>query len=243
MTRSWGALHDPKHFVVIVDNMMNLPLLYEASLLNSNKTLYHMAESHADRTMQSHIRHDYSHFHVVDFDQITGNIMRRYTAQGYDDHSCWSRGQAWLINGYMQSFKFTKYQAYLDIAINLASYFIKHLPEDGIPPWDFNVPHDAKHLYIPRDVSAGAIAAGGLFELYEATHMGIYLETAHKIIRSLTSNKYFIPASSKYHIHALLSNSTLAGPNADPHKSDLAVTFADYYMLKALGYLKKFPMQ
>lgn len=242
MTRSWGQINDHAHFVVIVDNMMNLPLLYEANVLKANATLYHMATSHANRTLQSHIRHDYSSFHVVDFDPVTGNIMHRYTAQGYNDHSCWSRGQAWLINGYMQSYGYTKYQNYLEGAEHMASYFIAHLPEDGIPPWDFNVPHDAKHPYIPRDASAAPVAAGGLFELYGVTKNKTYLDAAHKIMRSLTSDKYFIPSNKKYPIHALLGNSTLRGPNADPHQSDLALTFADYYLLKALGYLTKYPM-
>lgn len=242
MIRSWGRLNDRKHFLVIVDNMMNLPLLYTADRLKPNETLYHIATSHANRTLETHVRHDYSSFHVVDFDQTNGTIVRQYTAQGYSDQSCWARGQAWLINGYMQSYAFTKYEHHLKGAEHLASYFIAHLPEDGIPAWDFEVPHDAHHPYIPRDVSAGTVAAVGLFELYGVTHNKTYLDSAHKIVSSLSSDKYLISEHSNYTIPALLGNSTVAGPNADPNKSDLALIYADYYMLKALGYLSKYPI-
>lgn len=239
--RSWGSRFDEKEFLVIADNMMNLELLFQASLLTGNKTLYSMGVSHANRTLHEHIRADGSSFHVVNFNPTNGQVISKFTRQGYSNSSCWSRGQAWLLNGFATTYHFTKMDIFLRASIKLADYFLDHSPEDGVPPWDFDVPH-SKYAYIPRDASAGAVAAVGLFELYGHTQKPQYLKAAHRIVASLSSEKYLANGHASYRLPALLANSTIAGPNGDHEKSDVALIYADYYMLKALKYLERYPL-
>ena len=222
---------------------MNLELFFKAHEFSKNDSLVQLAISHANRTAAEHIRADGRSFHVVDFNQTNGKVHRKYTAQGYSDHSCWSRGQAWLVTGFTKMYSYTKMTHFLEVAEHVAGYFIAHLPEDGIPPWDFLAPHDVKHSYVPRDVSAGAIAAVGLFELYGHTHKQLYLDTAHKIVRSLGSSKYLVSGHKQYHLPALLANSTISKADKHPDQADQSLIYADYYYLKALGYLRQYPMK
>lgn len=241
--RSWGSRTETKDFLVIVDNMMNLELLFKAHEFTKNETFFDIAVSHANLTAREHLRGDYSSFHVVNFNQTDGSVIQKYTAQGYSDSSCWSRGQAWLVTGFTKVFIYTKMHHFLDTAEHVAKYFISHLPEDGIPPWDFQAPHNATHPYVPRDVSAGAIASVGLFELYGITNNTLYLDTAHKIVQSLGSSKYLATGNSAYHLPALLANSTMSKAATHPEQADLALIYADYYYLKALNYLQQYPIK
>jgi len=114
-TRSWDPSNEfPNHpkgndgqFWVIVDNMMNLEILliFRALILSGNQTYYDMAVSHANKTIQNHLREDYSSWHVVADNETTGEAVRKFTAQGYSDSSCWARGQAWLIHGFVSTYK------------------------------------------------------------------------------------------------------------------------------------------
>lgn len=221
---------------------MNLDLLFAANNLKANHTLVEIAISHANRTAEEHVRADGSSFHVVDFNQTTGNPLRKYTAQGYSDQSCWSRGQAWLVTGFTSVYGHTKMAHFLETAERVASYFIAHLPSDGIPHWDFLAPHDAHHSYVPRDVSAGAIASVGLFELFFHTQNKTYLDAAHKIVRSLGTSVYLVNGNPAYHLPALLANSTISKAATHPELADQSLIYADYYYLKALGYLHKYPL-
>ena len=212
--------------------MMNLELLFKGYELTGNKTLYDMAVSHANRTSEEHVRKDFSSFQFVDFNNKTGEVIRRFTKQGYNDNSTWSRGQAWLINGYTTIYRYTKSSHFLELVENLSNYYISHMPEDGIAPWDFDVPKEKYH-YIPRDTSAAAIAASGLFELYGFTKNQTYLKTATKIMESLSSDKYRADGKPVYKLPALLANGTTAGPNGAYNKSDLSIIYGDYYFIKS----------
>jgi len=168
-------------FWVIVDNMMNLELLFRAHILSGNQTYYDMAVSHANKTIKNHLREDYSSWHVVDDNETTGEAVRKFTAQGYSDSSCWARGQAWLIHGFVSTYKYTKMSHFLEAAKHIADYYMDNLPDDGIPFWDFRVPKD-KYSYIPRDSSSAAIASTALFQLYNNTKNNKYLLAAKKIM-------------------------------------------------------------
>ncbi|MGB3152429.1 MAG: glucuronyl hydrolase, partial [Maribacter sp.] len=158
-------------YPVIIDNMMNLELLFEASILSSNKKYRDIAVQHAETTMKNHYRDDYSCYHVVDYDTITGAVLDKATCQGFTDESPWARGQAWGLYGYVLSYRYTKDQKFLDFAENIAGYMLHHknLPEDLIPYWDYNVADEgfvpeweynpADYPEIPRDASAAAITA------------------------------------------------------------------------------------
>jgi uncharacterized protein YyaL (SSP411 family) len=218
--------------------MMNLELFFRGWEITGNKTLYDMAVSHANRTIKEHLRSDHSSFHVVAFNETDGTVINKHTAQGYSNSSCWSRGQAWLVNGFTTTYRFTKSKHILEAAENVSNYYIDNLPEDGITYWDFNVPHD-KYSYIPRDTSSAAIAASGLFELYGHTKKEKYLKAAQRIMDTLSSAKYRADGHPEYKIPALLVNGTILGPNAAKGKSDLALTYGDYYFIKTLQHLIK----
>ncbi|KAI0691019.1 glycoside hydrolase family 88 protein [Cytidiella melzeri] len=130
-TRSWDT-SDPTDFQVIIDNMMNLEVLFQSANLTGNHTLIDIATSHADKTMVNHIRPDGSSFHVVDYNSTTGAVISRHTSQGYADNSTWSRGQAWGIFGFANMFKHTQNISYLETSRKMASYFLTNLPDDGI---------------------------------------------------------------------------------------------------------------
>lgn len=163
-TGSWCSHEDS--VLVIIDNMMNLALLARsASTYTHNSTLLDIAISHADKTMQHHVREDGSSYHVCDYSATTGEVYLCRTAQGLADDSTWARGQAWGIYGFAEFYSLTHDPAYLRTAQRMADWFIEHLPEDGLPFWDF----DAEYIpdVTPRDSSAATITASGLFLLQE----------------------------------------------------------------------------
>ncbi|KAJ7722288.1 glucuronyl hydrolase [Mycena maculata] len=161
-TRSWDTA-DPTDFTVIIDNMMNLEVLWVSYGLTGNETLRHIAITHADTTMKNHIRPDGSTWHVVEYNSTTGVVIRKRTDQGYANNSTWSRGQSWAIYGYANMYQHTKDPNYLTTARRLADYFLTNLPSDGIVPWDFNAPLLPPPR--PADSSAATIAANGLLLL------------------------------------------------------------------------------
>ena len=158
--RSWdGGSSD---FKVIIDNMMNLEILFWASKHGGSSTWYDMAVSHALRTMTEHVRADGSTYQVVNYDPKTGAVKAKSTNQGAGTESTWSRGQAWAIHGFTMAYRETGDQRFLDTARRTADYFIQHSPADRVPYWDFEAPGIPNE---PRDSSAGAVAAAGLLEL------------------------------------------------------------------------------
>jgi unsaturated chondroitin disaccharide hydrolase len=184
------------HITVIIDNMMNLELLLLAAQNGGNPAWRDMAVSHALKTIQNHVRADGSTFHVVDYN-TDGTVFSQFTSQGASNASTWSRGQAWGLNGFTMVYRYTKSDpsvpvstssSFLATAQHLADYFINHLPPDFVPYWDFSQSGTA-----PRDSSAAAIAAAGLFELsaYVApTDSARYRTAALNILSSLSSPAY-----------------------------------------------------
>ncbi|MDE5701337.1 MAG: alginate lyase family protein, partial [Bacteroides sp.] len=162
--RSWDHNRDKWKYPVIIDNLMNLEMLFWATQETGDSIFWKIAVNHANTTMKNHFRPDYSSFHVVDYDPETGEVRARQTAQGYADDSFWSRGQAWGLYGYTMCYRFTKNPAYLQQARHIADFFfgLPNLPEDLIPYWDMKAPGIPN---VPRDASAGAIMASALCEL------------------------------------------------------------------------------
>jgi hypothetical protein len=168
------------------DNMLNLDLLFWAAAELRSPQLRDIATAHAHTTRLHHIRPDSSTIHVVNFDQHTGAVKAKLTNQGYSDASCWSRGQAWAITGFAQTYLWTRDPIFLTTARNCADYFLAHLPESGIPPWDFTCPRDER---TPTDTSAAVIACHGMLLLHEAatarSEPSIYLDGALRILAAV----------------------------------------------------------
>ncbi|KAJ4996110.1 hypothetical protein K4K48_009056 [Colletotrichum sp. SAR 10_66] len=188
VTKRYKFLDPNKDFLVIIDNMMNLDMVFWAAAQLGDQDMYNAAVKHAETTRTHHIREDFSTFHVVNFEQKTGVPKEKITNQGYSDTSSWSRGQAWAIAGFAQTYSWTRNVSFLETAISCAEYFIAQLPSTWIPPWDFTAPKDEPQ---PPDVSAAMITAYGMLLIHEAlTSLGresAYLKHAIKLIRATCS--------------------------------------------------------
>ena len=225
--RSWdfGTWQYP----VIIDNMMNLELLFAATRLSGDSSYYKIAVTHANTTMKNHFRPDHSCFHVLDYDTITGRVIGGSTLQGYADGSAWARGHAWALYGFTMCYRETRDPAYLKVADEIALFIYNHprLPADKIPYWDFDVPGIPNE---PRDASAAAIIASALYELqgYSANR-GQYKALADKILASLIGH-YRSPIGT--HHGFILLHST--GHKPVNSEVDTPLIYADYYFLEAL---------
>ncbi|WP_113663776.1 glycoside hydrolase family 88 protein [Pedobacter nanyangensis] len=236
-------------FPVIIDNMMNLELLFFASKVTGNQSYREIALSHAEKTMQNQIRDDYSSYHVVCYDPQNGKVLSRETAQGYANNSTWARGQSWGIYGFTMTYRETQDPRYLKVASKMADYYIDHsdLPSDFVAYWDFNANQNG---YTPsirskakdtptnyRDASAAAVTASALLEL--STFSGInakkYRDAGVKILKSLSGSAYF----AKYGTNGgfLLRHSV--GSIAHGVEIDVPLVYADYYYLEALNRYRK----
>lgn len=212
---------------VIIDNMMNLELMFEASILSGDDKYKKMAISHADQTMANHYRDDYSCYHVVDYDKEKGGVRSKCTAQGYADDSDWARGQAWGLYGFVMCYRYTKDEKYLEMAKNIADFIFSHpnMPEDLVPYWDLSVPEIPNTL---RDASSASIIASALYELCE--YYPEYKDTADKVIRSLASDRYSAIIGTNGNF--LLMHSVGSIPHHN--EIDVPLNYADYYYLEAL---------
>ena len=231
--QSWNK-NDKKDWIcpVIIDNMMNLELLFEAAQLSGDDSLRIIAISHANQTLANHFRPDGSCWHVLDYDPDNGTIRHRNTHQGYSDESTWSRGHAWAIYGFTLAYRYTKDSKYLDRAIATFDYMRNHrnMPNDCIPYWDMEVPDTTNE---PRDASAAAIIASALLEISQYVPSGQseeYIAYSDKIMDTLSSEAYRAPIGENDCF--LLMHST----GSKPHNSevDTPLNYADYYYLEAL---------
>ncbi|SDL80394.1 glycoside hydrolase family 88 protein [Tessaracoccus oleiagri] len=184
--QSWGDLSDEsQQGRAIIDSLMNMPLLHWASEATGDARYREAATRHA-RAMRDHImREDGSTFHTFYWDVRTGEPLRGATAQGYSDNSCWARGQAWAVYGFVLNHLHTGEPGLLEAAVRAADYFLDHLPADLVPYWDLIFTDGSGQ---ERDSSAGAIAVCGLLEIAAATGEERYREAAHSILDSLATS-------------------------------------------------------
>ncbi|TKD63363.1 glycoside hydrolase family 88 protein [Flavobacterium sp. ASW18X] len=227
--RSWDFNKDIWEFPVIIDNMMNLELLFEATKISGDSTYHDIAVSHATTTLKNHFRDDHSSYHVVVYDTITGKAKDKVTHQGFDANSAWARGQAWAIYGYTMTYRYTKNPKFLQQAIATFDFYLNNpsLRDDGIPYWDFNDPEIPNAV---RDVSAATIIASACYELHTYTDSPMYKSYANKVLNTLKSKEYILEKS----INApfILKHSTGNWPKND--EMDEPIVYGDYYFLEAL---------
>lgn len=226
---------------VIIDNMMNLELFFKVSEMTGDPVYKEIAMSHADKTLANHYRDDFSTYHVVDYDDETGEIRRKCTAQGIADESRWARGQAWSIYGFTVAYRFTGEDRYLQRAKDVANYLLveeDNMPEDLVPYWDYDVKEFGKEMgedYLAkygeiRDVSSAAIVASALYELYWTTKDDFYKQKADKMIESLSTPAYRAKVGENGGFILMHSVGSI------PHGGniDVPLNYADYYFLEAL---------
>lgn len=232
---SWPREVKPRKWPhnTIMDNMMNLEMLFHGAQLSGDKRLYNIAVSHADVTMKNQFRKDYTSYHVAVYDTIDGHFIKGVTHQGYADNTMWARGQSWAIYGFGMVYRETKDPKYLQFVQHVADAYIKRLPKDLIPYWDFD---DPKIPNAPKDVSAACITASGLIELstYLPGKKGRhYLTIAKEILRNLSTQKYLSGKNNS----AMLMHSTGNLPAGS--EIDASIIYADYYYMEALVRLKQ----
>jgi len=217
----------------IMDNMINLEMLFWASKNGGSKKLYDIAVSHANKTMKCQFRPDYSSYHVAVYDTVTGNLIKGVTHQGYADNSMWARGQAWAIYGYTVCYRETKNPEYLSFVQKVTDIYLKGLPKDYVPYWDFSAPGIPN---APRDASAACVVASALLEL--STYLNNekateYKDAAINMLKSLSSTAYQSGAVKP----SFLLHSTGHWPNGS--EIDASIIYADYYYIEALLRLKR----
>ncbi|HTM92894.1 MAG TPA: glycoside hydrolase family 88 protein [Flavisolibacter sp.] len=232
--RSWDS--NPSDFLVIIDNMMNLELLFWATRVTSDSSFYKIATTHANTTIKNHFRADYSSYHVINYDPSTGAIKQKRTAQGYADESAWARGQAWGLYGFTVTYRATKDRKYLDQANHIAQFILHHpnLPTDKIPYWDFNAPGIPNAL---RDASAAVIICSALLELcgyVDEQQKKEYLSVAETLLKNLSSEPY--KASVGTNGGFILQHCVGHMPNKT--EVDVPLTYADYYFVEAMKRYK-----
>lgn len=216
---------------VIIDNMMNLELLFEATKLSGDPSFREIAVSHADRTLAEQFRPDGSTFHVIDYSMEDGSVRNRHTAQGYAHESTWSRGQAWAIYGFTLCYRETGDRKYIDMALKAFDFMRNHkdMPEDLIPYWDMDAP-DIPNAY--RDASAAAVIASALYEIstMDVDNPRQYKEYADQMMQSLASPSYRAEPGTNGHFLLMHSVGSI------PHNNEINVplNYADYYFLEAL---------
>lgn len=220
-------------FPVIIDNMMNLELLFKATEHTGDSSFYQIAVKHANTTLREHFRPDHSTYHVVDYDPETGLAKRKNTHQGFDHNSDWARGQSWALYGYTVCYRYTKDTSYLEQAKTIAQFLFDHpgMPDDLIPYWDLKDP-DIPNA--PRDASAAAIIASALYELSQYAENEMYSSKADAILNSLRSNQYLAEIGTNAGFILLHS----VGNKPENSEIDAAINYADYYYLEALNRQK-----
>lgn len=237
-------------FPVIIDNMMNLELLFFASKVTGDNKYKDIAIKHAETAMKNHVRPDYSAYHVVVYNPENGEVLDKQTYQGFAHNSAWSRGQGWGIYGFTMVYRESKDKRFLKVAQGMADYFLNHdrLPEDKIPYWDFNAGQEgfpsswkydaSKYPVIPRDASAAAVVASALIELaqYVKKDKSVeYLRAAETIIKALSTPTY--TASLGENAGFILKHSV--GNLTKDREVDAPLSYADYYYLEAISRYKK----
>jgi hypothetical protein len=233
--RSWD-FGKQWQYPVIIDNMMNLEMLCFMTHQTSDRRYMKVAETHAQTTIRNHFRGDYSTYHVVSYDTISGRPHAKNTAQGYADGSAWARGQAWGLYGYTMMYRETHNRRYLKQARRIASFLLNHprLPADGVPYWDYDAPDipNAK-----RDASAAAIMASALIELSQLDKSKMaakWMALAQKQLRTLSSPDYLAEEGEQGGF--VLKHSV--GHMPEKREVDVPLTYADYYYVEALMRLK-----
>ena len=227
---SWGSLDDPRaRCSSAIDTMANLALLYWATEKTGDASYLFAAEAHAQMTRGAFIRDDLSTYHAVQYVLPSGERARGYTFQGYADESCWSRGQGWAILGFADTAAATGQVAYLELAQDLADYFMRRIGDDPVAFWDFDDPAIPN---APRDTAASAIVANALLKMAALDRDGTRAAKRRGqglwLLEGLCRSSLAREASHR----GLLKH----GCYSKPHNigADAAVLFGDFYFVDAL---------
>jgi unsaturated chondroitin disaccharide hydrolase len=231
--RAHGEPSNPRRAgYAIIDTAMNLRLLFWAHTMTGEREFFDIGRETALTIAQEYVRDNGSSFQVVWFDPATGAVEKKETLQGYSPTSCWSRGQAWGIYGFVQVYKFTGDSYFRDRAVAMARYFLDHLPEDGVVYYDFGDPAIPN---VPKDTSAQAIAAAGLLALAELVvgeERELYFAQGEELMASLCAAYLIENEPSQIKSRGFLKEGCYF--LAEDEGVDSELIFGDYYLLETL---------
>ena len=233
----WDPNYPNSPFDCWIDTMMNVELLFRAYTLGGDTNLYHVAFSHAEKTMLNQVRPDGSTYHIVHYNPYTGAVVSRGTWAGASDDSTWARGQSWAIYGFTMVYRETGDTRFLNIAQRLADYYLSNVPPDHVPYWDYQAPNIPNE---PRDSSSAAIALSALLELCQqvpsADDSARYWREARHIFDSLSSSNYLAQGTLS---SGILLHGTGEPPHFTPVEVDVSLIYGDYYFIEALMRYEK----
>lgn len=238
--QAWGAMNDPDNHRLIIDCLLNIPLLYWATEVTGESKYREVAEKHIHTAMKYVVRDDNSTWHTIFFDPDTGAYLRGATCQGYQDSSAWTRGQAWGVYGTAIAYKYTGRDEYITYFKRVSDYFLKHLPDDICPYWDLSF-GNGDEAEQPRDSSSAAIVCCGFLEMskYLPEHEAkYYTSLAKKLAASLISG-YQVKDSTISNGQLLHGTYAKKTPYNTCVNSgvDECVIWGDYYFMEALTRL------
>lgn len=237
--QAWGSLNEPENYRLIIDCLLNLPLLYWATEETGNSKYREIAEKHIHTAIKNVIREDYSTWHTFFFHMETGEPDHGATCQGYRDGSAWARGQAWGVYGSALAYKYTKKEEYIEIFKKVTEYYLEHLPVDMVPYWDLEFIDGEE----PRDSSSASIVVCGMLEMakyLEKQDTDYYTSLAKKIMKSLVDN-YAVKDSSRSNGLVLHSTYSKHSPynTCNHYGVDECNSWGDYFYMEALTRLSK----
>ncbi|MDE5745984.1 MAG: glycoside hydrolase family 88 protein [Acetatifactor sp.] len=233
--QAWGSMDAPEDYRLIIDCLLNLPLLYWASEETGSAKYREIAEKHIHTAVANVIREDYSTWHTFFFDRETGAPDHGATCQGYRDGSAWARGQAWGVYGLALAYKYTGWKEYIDLFRHVTEYFLTHLPKDLVPYWDLEFTDGDDQ---PRDSSSASIAVCGMLEMIkylEPEDVDHYRRIAGQIMKSLYDSYAVkdVRMSNGLVLHSTYSNHSPY--NTCNHCGvDECNSWGDYFYMEAL---------
>lgn len=245
--QAWGPMDQPENYRLIIDCLLNLPLLYWASEETGDEKYRDIAEKHIHTAVSNVIRDDYSTWHTFFFDMKTGEPDHGSTCQGYRDGSAWSRGQAWGIYGMALAYRYTKKEAYIDLFRNVTEYFMNHLPDDLIPYWDLEfadwTEEQLKENPQPLDTSSSSIAACGMLEMSKYlndSEAEYYKSLARKLIKAIYDKAVVkdLKQSNGLVLHSTYSNHSPYN-TCNHYGVDECNSWGDYFYIEALTRMSR----
>lgn len=232
--QAWGRMDEDANCRLIIDCLLNVPLLHWATEVTGNRKYEEIANKHTITTLNNVIREDYSTWHTFYFDKNTGLPTKGATCQGYRDGSAWARGQAWGIYGLALSYRYTKKDEYIELFQHVTEYFISRLPEDLVPYWDL----EFKEGEEARDASSAVIAVCGMLEMtkyLDESKSEYYRDLALKIMKSVYDNYAVkdINVSNGLLLHCTYSNKSPYN-TCNHYGVDECNVWGDYFYMEAL---------
>lgn len=225
--QAWGSLDDESNYRLIIDCLLNLPLLFWASEVTGDDKYREIAITHAHTALKYAVRDDFTTYHTFYFDPATGAPSRGETCQGYSDSSCWARGQAWGIYGSALAYAYTGDESFIPIHNGVTDLFISRLPDDSVPYWDMIFTEGDE----PRDTSAAAIAVCGILEMSRHIKNEEHMKAAERMMESLIGSYM----TDKLTSTGLLTDAMYSSPNGDRPECNI---WGDYYFMEALVRIK-----